>query len=189
MFDGGEEGDDVGEGVDDLIADGGLGEVENEAEERVEECHVVCAKEGGEEGELLGREEVELVLLTKRPQLLRLVVAVVRDVRMTESTSDSSMVVSFRRMIDRMFTFSAMFSAYSTHWSPDCLPFGSFMSMKSGPSLLISSHSVLPPFPSEMKFSTMFSTTFELTDSSTAVFDASALFPAAQPASSGSCCA
>ena len=81
MVDGGEEGDDVGEGVDGLIADGGLGEVEMEAEERVEECHVVCAKEGGEEGELLGREEVELVLVTKRPQLLRLVVAVVRDVR------------------------------------------------------------------------------------------------------------
>ena len=64
MVDGGEEGDDVGEGVDGLIADGGLGEVEKEAEERVEECHVVCAEEGGEEGELLGREEVELVILT-----------------------------------------------------------------------------------------------------------------------------
>ena len=64
MVDGGEEGDDVGEGVDCLIADGGLGEVEKEAEERVEECHVVCAEEGREEGELFGREEVELVILT-----------------------------------------------------------------------------------------------------------------------------
>ena len=41
MVDGGEEGDDVGEGVDGLIADGGLGEAEKEAEERVKECHVV----------------------------------------------------------------------------------------------------------------------------------------------------
>ena len=57
MVEGGEEGDDVGEGVDGLIADGGVGEVEKEAEERVEECHVVCAEECGEEGELLGREE------------------------------------------------------------------------------------------------------------------------------------
>ena len=45
----------------------------------VEERHVVCAEEGGEEGELFGRE-VELVLLTERPRLLRLVVAVERDV-------------------------------------------------------------------------------------------------------------
>ena len=66
MVDGGEEGDGVGEGVDSLLADGSLGEVEKDAEERVEECHVVCAEEGGEEGELLGREEVELVLLTER---------------------------------------------------------------------------------------------------------------------------
>ena len=35
-----EDGDDVGEGVDGLIADGGLGEVEKEAEEMVEERHV-----------------------------------------------------------------------------------------------------------------------------------------------------
>ena len=87
MVDGGEEGDEVGEGVDGLVADGGLGEVEKEAEEMVEERHVVCAEEGGEEGELLGREGVELVLLTERPRLLRLVVAVERDVRMTESSS------------------------------------------------------------------------------------------------------
>ena len=81
MVDGGEEGDDVGEGVDGLVAGGGLGEVEKDAEERVEECHVVCAEEGGEEGELLGREGVELVPLAEHPQLLRLVVAVERDVR------------------------------------------------------------------------------------------------------------
>ena len=81
MVDGGEEGDDAGEVVDGLIADGGLGEVEKETGEMVEERHVVCAEEGGEEGELLGREEVELLLLTEFPQLHCLAVAAVRDVR------------------------------------------------------------------------------------------------------------
>ena len=90
MVDGGEEGDDVGEGVDGLIEDGGLGEVEKEAEEMVEERHVVRAEEGGEEGELFGREGDELVILIERPRLLRLVVAVERDVRMTENSSGSS---------------------------------------------------------------------------------------------------
>ena len=159
MVDGGEEGDDVGEGVDGLRADGCFGEVEKEAEERVEECHVVCAEEGGEEGELLGREEVELVLIIERLQFLRLVVAVERDVRMTENSSGSSMAMSFGSMIDGMFIiFSAMFSAYSIRWSPPGLPLASFMPMKSGSSLLISSHSVLPSFRSELKFLSLCST-------------------------------
>ena len=72
-----------------------------------------------------------------RPQLLRLVVAVVRDARMTESSSDSSMAMSFGSMIDGMVIFSAMFSADSIRWSPPGLPFASYMSMKSGSVLQI----------------------------------------------------
>ena len=79
-------------------------------------------------------------------------------------------------MVDRVFTFSAMFSACSIRWSPAGLPLASFMPMKFGSSLLISSHSVLPSFKSELKFLTLCSTTFELTHSSSAFFDASSLF-------------
>ena len=75
-----------------------------------------------------------------------------------------------------MFISSAMFSAYSIRSSPTGLPFASFISMKSGSSLLISSHRVLPSFRSELKFLTLCSTTFELTHSSSAFFNASALF-------------
>ena len=176
MVDGGEEGDDAGEVVDGLIADGGLGEVEKEVEERVGECLVVCAEEGGEEGELFGREEVELVLLTERPRLLRLVAAAERDVRMTESSSGSFTAMSFGSMIEGVFISSAMVSAYSMRWSSAGLPLASFMSMKSGSSLLISSHSMFPSFKSELKFLTLCSTTFVLTHSSSAFFDASVLF-------------
>ena len=79
-------------------------------------------------------------------------------------------------MIDGMFIFSsAMFSACSIRSSPADLPLASFM-LKSGSSLLTSSHSVLPSLPSELKFLSLISTAFELIRSSSAFFDASALF-------------
>ena len=95
---------------------------------------------------------------------------------MTENSSGSSTAISFGSMIDGMFTFSAMFLAYSIRRLPADLPLASFVLMKSGSSLLISSHSVLPSFKSEPKFLSLCSTAFELTRSSSAVFDASALF-------------
>ena len=95
---------------------------------------------------------------------------------MTESSSGSFTAMSFGSMVDGMFIFSATFSPNSIRWSPAGLLFASFMSMKSGSSLLISSRSVLPSFLSELKFLILCSTTSELTHSSSAFFDASALF-------------
>ena len=95
---------------------------------------------------------------------------------MTENSSGSFTAMSFGSMIDGMFTSWAMFLAYSIRWSPRTLPLASFMSMKSGSSLLISSHSVSPPFPSQLKFLSLCSRAFELTRSRSAVFDQFPLF-------------